>query len=235
MASKLVDRQADTPFLLRLFYKTGSHHTVQDFQSDSQPPHVQIYTWTNATLTELSQLIANNLPQLLPTPSVGTRLSFELVVQEPTPQTRYTMKRLGTVVLGATTPSTNGITNGDEDDAGLGDEAITSDENKTLADARLVVGDYLDCAILPPLENGDIAPVPRIQATPPTTFSGRSNGGDYGGRRGRGGFGDAGRLGGAFGGDRGGVPNGEWRRGDVPPGGFDRGGRGRGGRGGRGW
>ncbi|KAE9992821.1 hypothetical protein EG327_007590 [Venturia inaequalis] len=236
MASKLVDRQADTPFLLRLFYKTGSHHTVQDFQADSQPPHVQIYTWTNATLTELSQLIANNLPQLLPAPSVGTRLSFELVVQEPTLQTRYSMKRLGTVVLGATPRSANGTTNGEEEDAGLGDDAITSDENKTLADARLVVGDYIDCAILPPLENGDIAPVPRLHAVPPTQFSGRLNGGDHGGgRRGRGGFGDAGRLGGGFGGDSRGVPNGEWRRGDVPPGGFDRGGRGRGrGGGGRG-
>lgn len=145
------------------------------------------------------------------------------------------MKRLGSVVLGATPRSANGTANGEEDDAGLGDEAITKDENKTLADARLVVGDYIDCAILPPLENGDIAPVPRLHAVPSTQFAGRLNGGDHSGRRGRGGFGDAGRLGGGFGGDRGGgVPNGEWRRGDVPPAGFERSGRG-GGRGGRGW
>ncbi|QDS77697.1 hypothetical protein FKW77_003834 [Venturia effusa] len=182
MANKTVDRQTDTPFLLKLFYKTASHHTVQDFQSDQQPPHVQIYTWSNATLTELSQLIANNLPQLLPNPSVGTRLSFELVVQLQSSRIddmpRYTMKRLGTVVLGAIPRSDTNGTHGDreEDDAGLGDDAITKEQNMTLADARIVVGDYIDCAILPPLANGDVAPPPRLTSAAPAQATGRSNG-----------------------------------------------------------
>lgn len=136
--------------------------------------------------------------------------------------------------MGATPKSANGTT-GEEDDAGLGEEAHTGEENKKLDDEGFGVGDYVDCAILPPLANGDIAPVPRLATAALNQFNGRSNGGEYSGRRGRGNFGDAGRLGGGFGGDSrgGGVPNGEWRRGDVPPGGFERGGRVRGR--GRGW
>lgn len=252
-----IDRQTTTPFLLKLFYKTASHHSITDFHhaNGPQPQHVQIYTWASATLTELSHLIANNLPQLLPSPNVGTRLSFELVYQVPSGRDgdgKYTMKRLGSVVLGSTPKGKNEATNGDQEDdaAGLGEEAITGDESKTLADANFVVGDYVDCAILPPLANGDIAPVIRTASfastgprpPPQNGFDGRLNGGGYGGRRGRGGFEDSGRLGGGFGGDSrgGGVPNGEWRRGDVPPSGSAapvyRGGSGGRGRGrGRGW
>jgi histone deacetylase complex subunit SAP18 len=165
------------------------------------------------------------------------------------------MKRLGSVVLGAGSKGANGTTNGDKEEDWLGEDAITGGELKTLADAKFVIGDYVDCAILPPLPNGDIAPAPRSIAPPAiggrlgpsgrgeNGFEGRLNGGGYGGRRGRGSFGDSGRLGGfgdgrgggGGGGGGGGVPSGEWRRGDVPPVGFERGGGGRGRGRGRGW
>jgi len=236
-----IDRETTTPFLLKLFYRTGSHHRIEDFHpTGPQPQHVIIYTWPSATLTELSSLISNNLPHLLPSPSIGTRLDFELVFPDLAAPVRgdgfgrYRKKPLGSIVLGAgANPETNGHANGEEE-APIPverEDFVTGDELKSLQDAKFVIGDYVDCAILPPLPNGDVAPPPRVAAPmsgrlgPPLRENGFGVNGGFGVRRGRGGFSE-GRGGG-------GVPNGEWRRGDVPPsGGFGRGGgrgRGRGG------
>jgi histone deacetylase complex subunit SAP18 len=224
MASETINRNATTPFLLRLFYKTGRHNSADDFHPiGPNPPHVEIYTWLSATIDELSHLIADNLPQLLPDPAIGTRLDFELVypdIRTP-PQNdgygSYQKKTLGSVVLGAGGP---GVTNGEDNTGGRRGSYATGDGDKTLADAMFVIGDCIDCAIYPPLPNGDIAASSRSlggRAGPPPL---RENG--YGppaftGRRGGGGDG---------------VPPGEWRRGDPVPantGGFGRrGGRGRG-------
>ncbi|CAI6336676.1 unnamed protein product [Periconia digitata] len=88
--------------------------------------------------------------------------------------------------------------------------------DKTLHDARFVIGDYICAAILPPLPDGSIQNVP-----PPPPPSGPSRGG--GGYRDGGGAyrgGGGGRF--SFSDDRrggggGGVPQGEWRRGEAPP------------------
>ena len=48
------------------------------------PPHLQIYTWPNCTLRELSHLLTSALPSLLPDPVVGTRLAFRLVYPDTT-------------------------------------------------------------------------------------------------------------------------------------------------------
>ncbi|EHK99120.1 hypothetical protein M7I_4952 [Glarea lozoyensis 74030] len=125
--------------------------------------------------------------------------------------------------------------------------ALGGEPEKTLQDARFVIGDYVSCAILPPLENGSVAPPP---GGPPTRgFGGERRGGMSGDFAPRGGFGGPRENGFGFrgrGAPRGGgfgqgmVPSGEWRRGERVPegpagsGGGFRGGRGYGGGYGRG-
>ena len=132
---------------------------------------------------------------------------------------------------------------------------LGGEPEKALQDARFVIGDFVACAVLPPLANGSVAP--------PVGGAPRGGGGAYGGRMeygGRGGMGmvmgmggprengyggayrgrggPRGGYGGGMGIGAGGVPNGEWRRGErVPEGpsgrgrgygvGFGGGGRGR--------
>ncbi|KAL2110008.1 hypothetical protein VUR80DRAFT_1699 [Thermomyces stellatus] len=185
------------PFLLKLFYRTGSIIRPEDFAARHPPPHVEVYTHKYCTLTELAaHLTALLPPSLLPSPPIGTRLVFQLVypdIRNPNPhQRRYLAKDLGSVVIG-----------GDPDEEGIG-AAGTNDDDRTLADAKFVVGDFVSCVVLPPLEDGSVAPVSFAKREKHPV---RENG----------------RLGGSAGpGPSFGVsapfPAGDWRRGErVPP------------------
>lgn len=132
-------------------------------------------------------------------------------------------KDLGSVIIGDGGP---GILP-DEDEAqivagGVVSGALGGEPSKTLQDARFVIGDYVCCAILPPMANGSVAP-PLSSA--PRGGYGAGRGGDFG----RGGMGSRENgFGGGFRGGRGGmrgapnfgqgnVPSGEWRRGERLP------------------
>lgn len=139
---------------------------------------------------------------------------------------KYLGKDMGSVIIGA---------NGDHDGSrGPGAMKLQGDDaEKSLQDARFVIGDYVDCAILPPLSDGSVAPpiVTRQPAGGSTLGGGmrafgappvRENG--YGRSRG------GGRGSNFFGGGGPGVPSGEWRRGErIPAGerGYGGGGKGR--------
>ncbi|MCJ1402367.1 hypothetical protein MMC11_005587 [Xylographa trunciseda] len=260
-----VDRQTTTPFHLKLFYRTGGFHRLEEFPTSPASPlpsHLQIYTWPTCTLRELSHLLTSALPTLLPDPSIGTRLSYRLIFPDTREISRqgpgrYLSKELGSVVVGGDGPGiipeeVDGTGDGGGTDGaatgagavareGLMAGKLAGDPEKTLQEARFVIGDYVDCAILAPLADGSVNP----GVGPAAGVAGRGSG--YGGARGsmmggprengfggfrgggrgapRGGFG-AGRLG------DGGVPTGEWRRGERVPEGSGRGfgrGRGRGG------
>ncbi|KAF7131431.1 hypothetical protein CNMCM5793_004602 [Aspergillus hiratsukae] len=141
---------------------------------------------------------------------------------------RYMSKDMGSVIVGPKDSPYRG-----ENDAENGGGAAAgprglrlqgNDADKTLQDWRFVVGDYVDCAILPPLEDGSVAP-------PLITGRGAVSGTVGGGMRAfrDPGFGRPGR--GRGGGDR--IPSGDWRRGEKLP---DGGGRNYGGGSGRrGW
>lgn len=126
---------------------------------------------------------------------------------------------------------------------------LGGDPDKTLQDARFVIGDYISCAVFPPYSNGSVAAAPVATGSAGSRHGGGGLGRDmsdfrggngrsgqaagprengYGGFRGRGGP----RLGGTSNGGRldGGLPSGEWRRGErIPDGPGGRGyGRGRG-------
>jgi len=122
-----------------------------------------------------------------------------------------------------------------------GNSSLEGEAEKTLQDARFIIGDYVSCAILPPLANGSVAPVPagagvngqgRIPYNNGPTRGGFPGGPRHDYRGPRDGYGGQGQNGfgggGAFGsrdGRRGGerddgsqsVPMGEWRRGEQLP------------------
>lgn len=244
-----IDRQTTTPFHLKLFYRVHAFHHLSDFSIPSQPSrggpasgpnairarsppsaplpaqHLQIYTWQSCTLRELSQLLTSALPSLLPDPPVGTRLCFRLIYPDtrgaasmgPDARGRYLSKDMGNVIVGPREGPSH-VEENDEipSNPGAGPRANRlqgNDAEKTLQDMRFVIGDYVDCAILPPLENGDVAP-PLVAGRGPV-------GGPGGGMRAfrENGMGRPSRGRG----DRGGIPSGDWRRGERLPGGGRRG------------
>ncbi|KAL1296728.1 hypothetical protein AAFC00_000198 [Neodothiora populina] len=262
-----IDRQTTTPFLLRLYYRSNAFHSPSEFTtvpppSSLQQQSLQIYTWPTCTLAELTGLLSSALPHLLPSPAVGTRIGYRLVFPDTrsVPASgggdgpgRWLSKDLGSVVIGADVVGRggNGYDDDDDDDdmtnghddvsdpAGLG--KLGGDAAKTLAEARFVIGDYISCAILPPLSDCSVAPLPpadRGYGGPGGRGGGgRDNygrgGGGGGGGRLENGYRGGGRRGGGGGGvgyngdrgdrgdrDRGfgaNVPNGEWRRGERIP------------------
>ncbi|TVY93110.1 Histone deacetylase complex subunit, partial [Lachnellula willkommii] len=151
VAPAKVDRQQTTPFYLKLFYRSGGFHRIDEFSSSSElPPHLQIYTWQTCTLRELSHLLTSALPSLLPEPAIGTRLAFRLIYPDTrnagpgTGAARFMTKELGSIVIGDGGP---GILP-DEEEAGIvagGPVAgpLGGEPDKTLQDARFVIGDYV--------------------------------------------------------------------------------------------
>ncbi|EMR11051.1 hypothetical protein PNEG_00650 [Pneumocystis murina B123] len=119
--SKPIDRQKTTPFLLRIFCKIGGFHSIEEFQPESQPvaDEVQIYTWKDASLYELAQLLAKAIPN-----NNSTRFSFRLIYNDNYKE-KYLTKDIGHVLLFS---------------RGL-------EANKTLDDVRFVIGDWIDVAI----------------------------------------------------------------------------------------
>lgn len=132
---------------------------------------------------------------------------------------RYAVKDLGSVVIGQ---NSSGASDPAASEVPASSRAASS-ADKTLRDARFVVGDYISCAILPPLDDGSVAPASAARRESNAAhregrgpaFQSRENGfGRPGGREGRGG-----RRGGGVTGAM--MPMGEWRRGerlpDMPP------------------
>ncbi|KAJ5530314.1 hypothetical protein N7527_003707 [Penicillium freii] len=202
------------------------------------PPHLEIYTWQSCTLRELSQLLTSALPSLLPDPPVGTRLCFRLIYPDargaamggPDARGRYLSRDLGSAIVG---PRDSALRAEEEEDKEARPRPGPlrfqgSEADRPLQDARFIVGDYIECAILAPLEDGSVAPALNGASGPIMGPRGGGGGGmrafrDNGYPRGPG-------RGGPRGGGGGGpphMPRGDWHRGERLPEGA-RGGR-------RGW
>ena len=229
--------------------------TIADYSSllpaQIRQQSVQIYTWPTCTLGELTGLLGSVLPESFKVGGAGLEVGTRLVYKLIFPDTRgavseggrgkWVDKPLGSVVVGgrqailhkedaAAAAAANG------DVAVEGKENLEGDAERTLADARFVIGDYVACTIYPPTRDGRVAAIPAGRGlrdayppprAPPPRENGFGGGGGYGGGRGgyRGGGGGYGGRGGGFGSA---PPAGDWRRGDAVPGGG--GYRGRGGR-----
>lgn len=197
----------------------------------------------NCTLNELSDLLTRGLPHVSDEYGIGTKLVYTLVYPDLRPGARrggpsYNMKNLGTVFYGSDIPDEDGNPSG-----------IVDDSELTLEQARFVIGDYVCVSIYPQPDMDDEAPaaVSPAESKPPRRPSGYDRGErEYGRlndreyaeppRRAReNGYHPYERPHGRRGArypdiSRSHVPQGEWRRGDIPPGGggYRGGGRGRG-------
>jgi len=127
-SEKPIDREKTCPLLLRVFCSTGRHNSLQDFSNGQVPGNeLQIYTWMDATLKELSSLVKEVNPDAR---RPGTVFDFSLVYPDMRPRDYrgYRSRSIGTTVS----------------------HQKTMDENKSLALVRFCIGDYLDIAITPP-------------------------------------------------------------------------------------
>ncbi|KAJ9582506.1 hypothetical protein L9F63_003199 [Diploptera punctata] len=61
---KPVDREKTCPLLLRVFCNTGRHHNILDYSRGNVPANeLQIYTWMDATLREITSLVKEVNPE----------------------------------------------------------------------------------------------------------------------------------------------------------------------------
>ncbi|CAD6252102.1 unnamed protein product [Miscanthus lutarioriparius] len=119
-----IDREKTCPLLLRVFTRVSGHHQNEEFAVRGKEPkdEVQIYTWKDATLRELTDLVKE---VALPARKRNARLSFAFVY--PDKNGRFVVRQVG---------STFAYGHGRGDDA------------KTLAELGFQIGDYLSVAIM---------------------------------------------------------------------------------------
>jgi len=123
-SEKSIDREKTCPLLLRVFCSTGRHNSLQEYSNGNVPANeLQVYTWMDATLKEISGLVKEVNPDAR---RHGTVFDFSLVY--PDKFRSYRARSVGTTVSGQKTP----------------------DDNKTMSQLRFTIGDYLDIAITPP-------------------------------------------------------------------------------------
>ncbi|EXC17796.1 hypothetical protein L484_023149 [Morus notabilis] len=120
-----VDREKTCPLLLRVFTKLGGHHNEEDFAVRGKEPkdEVQIYTWKDATLRELTDLVKEVAPAAR---RRNAKLSFAFVY--PDKRGRFVLKQVG---------MTHSCGNGRR-----------IDDDKALGGLDFQIGDYLDVAII---------------------------------------------------------------------------------------
>ncbi|XP_054163056.1 histone deacetylase complex subunit SAP18-like [Oppia nitens] len=125
---KPIDREKKCPLLLRVFLSmNGRHNNCNEFSRNECPPNeLQVYTWTDATLKEITGLVKEVNPDAR---RKGTFFDFALVYPDPRGPI-YRMRDIGTTCSGVKNP----------------------DDIKTLADCRFQIGDYLDIAIQTPTD-----------------------------------------------------------------------------------
>ncbi|GAB0094990.1 Histone deacetylase complex subunit SAP18 [Sergentomyia squamirostris] len=122
--TKVVDREKTCPLLLRVFCSTGRHHSAVEYAHGNVPSNeLQIYTWQDATLRELTTLVRDVNPE---TRRKGTYFDFALVFPE---RGQYRMREIGVTCSGSK----------------------GADDAKTLYQAKFCIGDYLDINITPPM------------------------------------------------------------------------------------
>jgi len=118
----VIDREKTCPLLLRVFCNlSGRHNQKAEYMRGLPSNELQIYTWLDASLKELTRLITEVYPDAK---QKGSTFSFS--VTWPNPHIRgYGMKEIGSTTIGTKGP----------------------DDSATLKSKNFVVGDYLDVAI----------------------------------------------------------------------------------------
>ncbi|KAL0484965.1 histone deacetylase complex subunit SAP18 [Acrasis kona] len=120
-----LDRTKTCPFMLRLFWKTDGNHSLELFDNQSKLPTdemLTIYTWKDATLSELFELIQQQVPEAN---EDGVTIEFRVIFINFN-QGKALSRPLGKVT----------------------NKRKTEDDNKTLQSLRFEVGDFIDVSII---------------------------------------------------------------------------------------
>ncbi|EHB07986.1 Histone deacetylase complex subunit SAP18 [Heterocephalus glaber] len=123
---KPIDHKKTCLLLLQVFTtNNGHHHHMDEFSNGNVPfSELQIYTWMDATLKELTSLVKEVYPQAR---KKGTHFNFAIVFMD--------LKRPGYLVkkIGSTMSGRKGM-----------------DDSMTLQSQKFQIGDDLDIVITPP-------------------------------------------------------------------------------------
>ncbi|KAG0031122.1 hypothetical protein BGZ81_001725 [Podila clonocystis] len=95
--TSVIDREKQCPFLLRVFYGPGEKPRESEITS-SEAPELQIYTWKDATLGEISLAIKKAIPDMIAQAGPGCLLEFRHMTVEAD-RSSYTGRDIGTVRL----------------------------------------------------------------------------------------------------------------------------------------
>jgi histone deacetylase complex subunit SAP18 len=118
-----VDREKVCPTLVRVFTREDRSHSVDDFKDGKLPSsdqEIQIHTWQDASLRELTQLIQTVREKAR---SDGARLVFNLVTVDRSGV--FSMRQIGSIYA----------------------TRSARDDEKTLYELGFEPGDYIDVAI----------------------------------------------------------------------------------------
>ncbi|VDM56247.1 unnamed protein product [Angiostrongylus costaricensis] len=122
---KPVDREKTCPLLLRVFCANGRHNPISDYMRGGVPANeLQMYTWMDCTLRELTSLIKEVNPDAR---RRGTTFDFSIVAPDRM-NNRYTIRDIGNTMNGQ-----RGV-----------------DDGKSLAMCKFEIGDFIDVAITMP-------------------------------------------------------------------------------------
>ncbi|CAN0351845.1 unnamed protein product [Ectocarpus sp. 8 AP-2014] len=122
MADVKIDRTKVCPLLLRCFWTQNRHRRGEDYSNINSLPRdeLQIYTWPDATVREITTLIQGVVPAARRRQG---RLSYAFVY--PDSQGKQVLRQVASVFS---------VTQG-------------QDDNKTLRDLKFQTGDYMEVAI----------------------------------------------------------------------------------------
>eukprot|EP00088_Acartia_fossae_P040452 TRINITY_DN42135_c0_g1_i1.p1 TRINITY_DN42135_c0_g1~~TRINITY_DN42135_c0_g1_i1.p1 ORF type:complete len:225 (-),score=43.44 TRINITY_DN42135_c0_g1_i1:19-693(-) len=129
-ATKTVNREETCPLLLRVFTNSFRHNDLAEYSKGNVPENeIQIYTWLDASLKELTGLIKEVNPDAR---RRGTRFDFALIYPDLR-MGKYFSRDIGSTRAGEKGP----------------------DDAKTLSECKFSIGDFMDVAISPPNQRQD--------------------------------------------------------------------------------
>jgi len=126
---KPIDREKTCPLLLRVFCNDNRHHSPAEYARGKTPANeLQIYTWMDATLKELTSLVKEvNVDAR----KKGTFFDFSIVYPDLRSPT-YRLREIGSTCAGRK----------------------GADDGVTLLAKRFTIGDYIDISISQPRMGG---------------------------------------------------------------------------------
>ncbi|GAA5994307.1 hypothetical protein JCM5350_003612 [Sporobolomyces pararoseus] len=190
-----VDREKTCPSLLRVFVNPLHHHPDSAFTINQVPTQkeFQVYVWRDSTLREILLSLRDAAPQLRG--NNAAKFSLKLVFWD-SKLDRYTSTDLALIHAKDLSSSSSSSSSSDHRRAPPGGGSGSNSLEKTLSEAKYVVGDFVDVAyILPGVLNSVGGPVSTHASTNGPQFAPLSN---QSAGRGGGGGGGGGPVG-AFG------------------------------------